>query len=408
MNGELLAVLEHIEREKGIDREILIKAVESALVSAAKKVVGGDTADIEVKLDGETGAIKIFSKGKEVTSAEFGRIAAQTAKQVIIQKIREAERDVIYDNYHSREGTLVTGTVHRFEKGNIVVDLGKTEGILPRPEVPMKEHYKQGERIKAYIIEVVKTPKGPKVMLSRRHENMLKKLFETEVPEITEGIVEIKSVAREAGDRSKVSVISKDEKVDSVGACVGVRGQRVKNIVRELYGEKIDIVRYSEDIGEYIKAALSPAEIASIEVDKANKKVSVIVKDEQLSLAIGKRGQNVRLAAKLTGWMIDITSKSEAAEEEVEEEMEAEEGAASLNDLPRVGKKTKDALLNSGYGKLEDIANASVKDLVKVEGIGKTTAEKIINAAKELSAPVKEENDEKANDQKDKNSKKDA
>ena len=264
----------------------------------------------------------------------------------------------------------------------------------------MKEHYKQGERIKAYIIEVAKTPRGPKVVLSRKHENMLKRLFETEVPEITEGIVEIKSVAREAGDRSKVSVISKDEKVDSVGACVGVRGQRVKNIVRELYGEKIDIIRYSEDIGEYIKAALSPAEIASIEIDKPNKKVSVIVKDEQLSLAIGKRGQNVRLAAKLTGWMIDIISKSEAAEEEAEAEegMEAEEGVASLDDLPRVGKKTKDALINSGYSKLEDIAKATVKDLVKVEGIGKTTAEKVINAAKELSASTKEEDDEKTDE----------
>lgn len=393
MNGELLSVLEHIEREKGIGRDVLIKAVESALVSAAKKVVGSDTSNIEVKLDGETGSIKIFSEGKEVKSAEFGRIAAQTAKQVIIQKIREAERDVIYTDYHSREGTLVTGTVHRFEKGNIIVDLGKTEGILPKAEVPIKEHYRQGERIKAYIVEVIKTPRGPRIMLSRKHENVLKKLFETEVPEITEGIVEIKSVAREAGDRSKISVVSKDEKVDSVGACVGVRGQRVKNIVRELHGEKIDIVRYNDDIGEYIKAALSPAETANIEIDKENKRVSVIVADEQLSLAIGKRGQNVRLAAKLTGWVIDITSKSEAEVEKAEEEQleEVKEGAPSLGDLPRVGKKIKGALIEAGYNSVETIVNARPEDLIKIEGIGKTTAEKIITAAKELSASSQKE-----------------
>ncbi len=397
MNGELLSVLEHIEREKGIDKSVLIKAVESALASAARKVIGEeDISTIEVKLDPQTGAIKIFSKGKEVKSAEFGRIAAQTAKQVIIQKIREAERDVIYTDYHSKEGSLATGTVHRFEKGNIVVDLGKVEGVLPKSEVPMREHYKQGERIKAYIIAVDKTPKGPKIMLSRKHENMLKKLFEMEVPEITEGIVEIKSVAREAGDRSKVAVISKDEKVDSVGACVGVRGQRVKNIVRELYGEKIDIVRYSDDIVEYIKAALSPAQILRIEVDKGTKRASIIVEDEQLSLAIGKRGQNVRLAAKLTGWVLDITGKSEAetekqqqkeeaaAEKEAQEKEQTSEEAPALDNLPKVGKKTKETLMKAGFDTVEKIAGATIEDLVKIDGIGKATAEKIINAAKEL------------------------
>lgn len=398
MNGELLSVLENLEREKGIDRKVLIEAVESALVSAAKKVIGADATDINVKLDPATGGIKIFSKGKEVQSAGFGRIAAQTAKQVIIQKIREAERDVIYTEYHAREGSLVTGTVHRFEKGNIIVDLGKTEGILAKAEIPMKEHYRQGERIKAYVIEVVKTPKGPKIILSRKHDNMLRKLFEMEIPEITEGIVEIKSVAREPGDRSKVSVVSKDEKVDSVGACVGVRGQRVKNIVRELYGEKIDIVRYSDDINEYIKAALSPAEIVNVNVDKENRSVSVIVNDDQLSLAIGKRGQNVRLAAKLTGWVIDISSKSEVAQDEKQEAQEIaqeekiEIKKPSLDDLPRVGKKTKEALINAGYKNLEDLAKSEVGSLIKIEGIGKVTAEKIITAVKELT---KNETDKK-------------
>ncbi|MFH0731955.1 MAG: transcription termination factor NusA [Candidatus Omnitrophota bacterium] len=391
MNGELLSVLETIEREKGISKAILIQAVESALVSAARKVVGGEPSDIEVKLDAQTGAIKIFSKGEEVKSAEFGRIAAQTAKQVIIQKIREAERDVIYTDYHEREGSLVTGTVHRFEKGNIIVDFGKTEGILPKTEVPMKERYRQGERIKAYITEVQKSPKGPMIMLSRRHENILKKLFEQEVPEINDGIVEVKSVAREAGDRSKIAVFSKDPKVDSVGACVGVRGQRVKNIVRELHGEKIDIVRYNDDIAEYAKAALSPAEIASVKLDKENKTISVIVVDDQLSLAIGRRGQNVRLAAKLIGWVIDITSKTEALEsaaqqdQQQEQEKEQEKGqAVTLQSLPGVGKKTKEALIKAGYADVESISKAQIEDLVKIEGIGKTTAEKIIKAAKEL------------------------
>jgi len=260
---------------------------------------------------------------------------------------------------------------------------------LSKQEVPIREHYKQGERIKSYITEVTKTPKGPRIMLSRKHENILKKLFETEVPEIAEGIVEVKAVAREAGDRSKIAVVSKDEKVDSVGACVGVRGQRVKNIVRELHGEKIDIVRYSEDAAEYIKAALSPAEIADIKIDKENDRVLVVVEDEQLSLAIGRKGQNVRLAAKLTGCMIDIMSKSEAVEtdaEEAEAEDEAKQDATalSLDDLPRVGKKTKNALIASGYKDIENIANADIKDMLKVEGIGKATAEKIIKAAKEL------------------------
>jgi len=388
MSSELLSILENIEREKGIDKSILIKAVESALVSAAKKVVGGDVSDINVKIDSETGSIKIFSKDKEIKSEEFGRIAAQTAKQVIIQKIREAERDVIYTDYHEREGSLITGTVHRFEKGNIIVDLGKAEGILPKTEVPMKEHYRQGERIKAYISEVVKTSRGPMIMLSRKHENMLRELFGTEVPEIIEGIVEIKSVAREAGDRSKISVFSKDEKVDSVGACVGVRGQRVKDIVRELHGEKIDIVRYSDDIAEYIKAALSPAQITSVDIDKENKRVSVIVDDSQLSLAIGKRGQNVRLAAKLTGWLIDIISKSEIEEAAEEEEQKKKAIAGKiplLESLPGVGKKIKDILVKAGYTHIQDIANAKIEDLTKLKGVGRAKAEKIISVSKELT-----------------------
>lgn len=381
MNGELLAVLEYIEREKGIKREVLIEAVESALVSAARKVIPQKDEDITVKLDGNTGSIKVFSGTKEITSAEFGRIAAQTAKQVIIQKIREAERNVIFEEFYTRKGSIVTGTVHRFEKGNIIVDLGRTEGVLPKSELIPRERYKQGEMVKAYVVEVEKTPKGPHILLSRKNEGLVKKLFELEVPEISDGIVEIKSISREAGDRTKVAVVTKDEKIDSVGACVGMRGQRVKNIVRELQGEKIDIVRYNDDIKEYIKGALSPAEVAEIKVDKENKKIEILVDDEQLSLAIGKKGQNVRLASKLIGYEIDIKSKSKL---EKAEEEKPKLAILPISELPGVGKKILEALGGAGIKDIDDLAEAKLEDLLKIKGVGKKTAEKILAAAKEL------------------------
>jgi len=380
MNGELLSVLDHIEREKGIKREVLIAAVESALVSAAKKAIGAETADdISVKIDEKTGDIKVLQGKKEIASQDFGRIAAQTAKQVIIQKIREAERDVIYEEYQERIGNIVTGTVHRFEKGNIIVDLGKTEGVIPKKEQVAKEKYKQGERVRGLVIDTRKSGKDPQVTLSRAQPGLVKKLFELEVPEISEGIVEIKAVAREPGDRTKIAVWSKQEKVDCVGACVGMRGSRVKDIVRELHNEKIDIIKWNEDIAEYIKAALSPAEISQIKTDKESKKVQVIVNDDQLSLAIGKRGQNVRLAVKLTGWDIDITAKS--ALEEVE--------GASIAELPRIGPKTFDALVNAGFDTIPKIAKANVKELTDIQGVGKTTAANLIEAAKERLEDIK-------------------
>ena len=388
MNGELLSVLEYIEREKGIKREILIEAVESALVSAARKVIGQKDEEITAKFDSETGAISILSQGKEIKSAEFGRIAAQTAKQVIIQKIREAERDVIFEEFHTRKNTIVTGGVHRFEKGNIIVDLGKAEAILPRNELLPRERYKQGDRIRAYVVDVERTPKGSHILLSRKNEGMVKKLFELEVPEISDGVVEIKSIAREPGERTKIAVSSKDEKIDSVGACVGMRGQRVKNIVSELQGEKIDIVRYNDDIKEYIKSALSPAEILEIKVDKDKKQAEVIVDDEQLSLAIGRKGQNVKLAGKLLGYELGVKSKVEKKEPKKKKkakELEVEEMAMPISVLPGVGKKTLEALKKSGFKEVENIAKAKIEDLVKIKGLGKKTAEKILDAAKELS-----------------------
>lgn len=406
MNEELLTVLEHIEREKGIDKEFLFKAIESALTSAARKIIGNKDADVAATIDRATGEIKIINDGKEIRSEEFGRIAAQTAKQVIIQKIREAERDIIFEEYQKRVGTITSGTVHRFEKGDIVLDLGKTEAILPRSQQCQKERYKQGDRVRAYILEVNKTSHGPQIILSRSDAAFVKKLFEIEVPEITEGIVEIRSVSREAGERTKLAVSSKDDKVDPVGACVGMRGSRVKDIVRELQGERVDIIRWSDDLKEYVKASLSPTEIMEIKIDKANKKIEVIVPDDQLSIGIGKHGQNIRLASKLIGWEMDIRGKEEKAkiaqeakdklaqsQEPETQSQEPEAGAeqekmpegksaSNLTDLEGVGPKVAKILIGAGYDTVEKIMGLTAEDLTKLEGIGAKTAEKIIKSAK--------------------------
>ncbi|MFH1782252.1 MAG: transcription termination factor NusA [Candidatus Omnitrophota bacterium] len=374
MNQELLAILDSIERDKGIKKEILIQAIESALISAARKKIGKHVTDIKVEFESGTGEFKVFGPDGEELAADFGRISAQTAKQVIIQKIREAERDVVFEEYQHKVNDIATGSVHRFEKGMIVVDLGRAEGVLPRRELPQKEEYRQGDRIKALILEVKRTPKGPEILLSRTSPGLVKRLFELEVPEIYEGIVDIKAVSREAGDRTKIAVYSKDDKVDPVGACVGMRGQRVKNIVRELGDEKIDIVRWSVDIGEFICASLSPAEISSIKTNEAAKRAEVLVADDQLSLAIGKRGQNVRLAAKLTGWNIDIRSKSEMDKLR----------SISIKEIEGIGPKTEKALIKAGFKTVGDVAKLGLDELVGVKGVGKKTAEKIFVSAKEL------------------------
>ncbi len=314
MNADLIAVLESMEREKGVSREVLLQAVETALVSAAKRVLKEKEAEVDVKINPETGDIVVTSNGERIESREFGRIAARTAKQVIIQKIREAEKDVIYDEFHHRVNTLINGAVYRYERGAVILDVGKTEAILPKSEQSPRDRFRQGDRIRAYVLEVSKTIKGPQIVVSRTHPGLVKKLFEMEVPEVLESIVEIKNVSREPGDRAKIAVWSKDEKVDCVGACVGLRGSRVKGIVKELQGEKIDIVRWSENTADYIQAALSPAQCSQIQVvSQEEKRVDVLVDDDQLALAIGKNGQNVRLASKLTGWNIEIKSKKEAA-----------------------------------------------------------------------------------------------
>ncbi len=381
MNGELLSILDSIEREKGIEKEILFTAIESALVSAARKEVGNKVEDIFVNIDRKTGEIEVASEGKEIKSEEFGRIAAQTAKQVIIQKIREAEREVIFGDFTDRVSTLCTGSVHRFDKSNVIVDLGKTEAILPRRETCPGDSFKQGDRVRALILEVNKTTKGPQIILSRTHPMFIKRLFELEVPEIDEGIVEIRGIAREAGDRTKLAVSSKEEKVDSVGACVGMRGQRVKNVVRELGGERVDIIRWSEDAREYIKGALSPAEISDINIDKQNSQATVVVEDDQLSLAIGRQGQNVRLASKLTGWRIDIRSKRDLKKIE----------QISILSIEGVGKKAEDILEKSGYDTVNKIAATSAEKLKELPGIGEKLAKKMIESARDIIKRVQKE-----------------
>jgi N utilization substance protein A len=344
MNGELIAVLEYLQREKGIDRETLLQAVESALLQASKKSVG-PAREVRVEIDRKTGAIRAFAKllvvetvvnkhdeitlpdarqrhpnvqlGEsievEVTPANFGRIAAQTAKQAMLARIRQVERNMVFEEFKGRAGDIISGTVRRFERNDVIVDLGRIEGIMPYHERVPTEEYQPGDRIRAYILSVANAAYGPEIVLSRSHPDFIRKLFALEVSEIADGTVEIKAIAREAGYRSKIAVYSRDEKVDPVGACVGMRGMRVKNIVRELSGEKIDIIRWDPNIRQFVANALAPAKIKSLVIDESRKAVRIIVDPDQLSLSIGKKGQNARLTAKLTGWSIDI-EKEEVAE----------------------------------------------------------------------------------------------
>ncbi|MBP1763658.1 MAG: NusA antitermination factor [Firmicutes bacterium] len=343
MNMEFMQAFEQLGKEKGIAPEIVYDAIEAALISAYKRNFSS-AQNVRVSLDRHSGEIHVYAcktvveepkdtrteislqdardidfryelgdvVDLEVTPKNFGRIAAQTAKQVVVQRIREAERGIIYDEFSNRESDIVTGLVQRIEQKNVYIDLGKAEAILTPSEQIPGEVYRFGDRIKTYIIEVKKTTKGPQILVSRTHPGLLKRLFELEVPEIHDGIVEIKSVAREPGLRSKIAVYSKDENVDPVGACVGPKGSRVQTIVNELKGEKIDIIKWNVEADKYIGGALSPAKVVSVTINEADKTSKVIVPDYQLSLAIGKEGQNARLAAKLTGWKIDIKSESQA------------------------------------------------------------------------------------------------
>lgn len=342
MNQEILRIIEQISREKGIEREVLLAGVEAAVLSAAKRRYG-PAETLQARFNPQTGTLELTIAKTVVAELQdpkseialeqaraydleakvgdalpiplevegFGRIAAQTAKQVIIQKVREAERDIVYNEYKGREGELVNGVIQRFEKGDIIIDLGKTEALLPRKEQSTRETFQRGERVRAYILEVRKGTSGPQIIASRTHPGLVERLFEMEVPEIYEGIIEIKGAVREPNGRAKIAVYSRDRAVDPIGACVGMRGVRVQSVVQELRGEKIDIVQWSDDPATFVANALSPAKIYKINVNLDTRAMEVIVEDDQLSLAIGKKGQNVRLAAKLTKWRLDIKSRSE-------------------------------------------------------------------------------------------------
>lgn len=356
MNREFIKAVEDLEKEKSISKDLLIEAIESALVSAYKKNYG-TSQNVRVNIDKDTGDIDVFMRKDvveevydpfvevdiqeaqeidpayevgdileyQVTPRDFGRIAAQTAKQVVVQRIREAERGMIYDDYINRQGEIVTGVISRISNDTIFINMGRAEGILAATEQVKGEVYEMNGRLKVYIMDVKKTTKGPQVYLSRSHPGLVKRLFELEVPEIQDGVVEIKSISREAGSRTKMAVYTEDENVDPVGACVGNRGTRVQAVVDELFGEKIDIITWSEDPAKLISSALSPAKVEQVLVSEEEKSATVVVPDYQLSLAIGKEGQNVRLAAKLCGWKIDIKSHTQYVALAVQEQEEAEE-----------------------------------------------------------------------------------
>ncbi len=408
MSVSLKSVIDQVGKDKGLDRSVLIEALESAMLTAARKRYG-QNKDIEAHYNEELGEIELFqfkdvvdevkdpsleisleearaidpeaeigdSLGIKLDTSELGRIAAQTAKQVIIQKVRDAERKVVYSEYKERVGELVTGIVQRFEKGDIIVNIGKGEAIFPRSEQIRRESYKQGDRLRAYILDVDKFAKGPQVILSRNHPNFLIKLFELEVPEIYERIVEIKGAAREPGERAKIAVVSNDPDVDPVGACVGVKGMRVQNVVQELKGERIDIVLWEEDPARYICNALSPAQISKVIINETEHSMEVIVPDDQLSLAIGKKGQNVRLAAKLTGWNIDILSETDAKKREDEE-------IQQLTRIEGLDESTAQLLHRYGYRTPNDLVSVNIDTLIKLPGLDQESAEKILYGAKRL------------------------
>ncbi|HDL07780.1 MAG TPA: transcription termination factor NusA [Desulfobacteraceae bacterium] len=407
LTADIKQVIEQVSRDKGIDREVLIKALEEALKSAARKKYGSKI-DIETQYNEETGEIEVFQfqevveevtepdlqisieKGRELDSdceigdslgikmdtSSFGRIAAQSAKQVIIQKMKDAEKNAVYNNFINRKGEIINGIVQRIERGDIIVNLGQTEGILKVREQIPKETYRRGDRIRAYILDVQHDSRGPQVILSRISTNFMIALFKTEVPEIAEGIVNVMAAAREPGSRAKISVTSNDSDIDPVGACVGMKGSRVQNIVQELKGEKIDIIPWHVDQAKFVCNALAPAEISKVIIDEENKSMEVIVPDESLSVAIGKRGQNVRLASKLTGWHLDVRS-----EESYDKNME--NGYNSLMKLPDVGDIMADRLVEKGFFSIEEIASASIDDLLQVKEITEKEARRLIETAKE-------------------------
>ena len=410
MNADFLAVLDYWEKEKGISRDVLTAAVQEALLSAAKKAVG-PARELRVAIEPKSGDIRAYAKlvvsdkvvskhdqisvfdarrikaeaqvgdeiEKEVTPTGFGRIAAQYAKQALMQQLRRAEKALIFTEFKDRVGDIISGTVRRFDRSDVIVDLGKYEALLPNRERVPTEEYQVGERIRCYVKAVEQGPHGPEIILSRSDPRFVIKLFQLEVSEISDGTIEVKGIAREPGFRTKLAVWTRDDKVDPVGACVGLRGQRVKNIVRELNNEKVDIIRWDPNVKNFITNALAPAKLKNFEVDEATRRVKIITSEDQLSLAIGKRGQNARLTSKLTGWQVDIEPEVvvvKGFEEKVAEAVE------SLAVIPGITREQADALVHAGLTRLEDLVQAEDSDLADVPQVGEQAAA-ILKAARD-------------------------
>lgn len=449
MNGDLLTIIEQIVSQKDLPQSVLINAVESAIRSAAKKRYGS-IRSVSVEIDPDTGVIKVYAPKKvveimrnyateipieeaikikpdaqlgevievEVEPSDFGRIEAQTARQIFVQKIKEAEREMVYEEYKDRVGDIVRGTVQRREQDDIILELGKTEAILPLQEQVEKEEYKRGDELHCFIMEVRNVSKAPVIILSRTHPGLIARLFELEVPEIYDGLIRIMAIARDPGDRSKIAVATTDENIDAVGTCVGMKGSRVQMVVNELGGEKIDILEWNPDPEIFIGNALQPAKVSKVTIINRNEnKAEVIVPDDQLSLAIGRKGQNVRLAAKLTGWRIDIKNESEADSElkqqltkeifksehdkvgtdvesdsDLSQESEIDENhiesddieSLPITELDGVGEKTAQKLRDNAYSTIASIARATIEELAAVPGIGVSMAKKIHKSAIEM------------------------
>ncbi len=407
MPSNLNYVIDQVGKDKGIERKVIIEALEQAVLTASRKKYGSQ-GEIEVHYNEEAGEIELFQFKKVVEdvvdpsieislkegraldseaqvgdslgvklNTDFGRIGAQTAKQVIIQKVRDAERDNVYSEFKDRKGDLVSGVVQRMEKGSLYINIGRAEAALLSKEQIPGEVYRQGERIRAYVLDVQKNSKGPQIFLSRTHPGFLIKLFEMEVPEISEGAIKIISAAREPGERAKISVYSSNRDVDPVGACVGMRGSRVLNVVQELRGERIDIIPWAQDQAKYVCNALAPAKISRVYIDEENRHMEMVVADDQLSLAIGKKGQNVRLASKLTGWKIDI--KSESRMEKISNEI-----LEKFRDLLHMGDVQSHVLYNEGFRSIKEVSEVDPEELAKVLGIGEEKASEFIEEALQL------------------------
>lgn len=411
MFSDLSRVIEQVGKDKGIDKQVVIDAITQGMLVAARKKYG-TYREIEASYNEDSGEVELFefkevvprekfideeveipfdeakkldpevqlddTIGIKIETGELGRIAAQTAKQIIMQKVRDAEREIIFNEFESRKGEIASGIARRVEKGAIVVDLGRTEAYIPPREQIPGEVYKPGDRLQGFLLEVRQTTRGPQIIMSRASEQYLMKLFEMEVPEIYDGVIEIMAAAREPGQRAKIAVRSNDNAVDPVGACVGMKGSRVQNIVQELRGEKIDIVPWDEDVTRFACNALAPAEISRVFMDENNREMEIVVPDSQLSLAIGRKGQNVRLAAKLTGWKLDIISESSASSRTAE-------AIFNLMLIPGMNETMAQNIFQSGYGSFQSVANATVEDIMTIASYeDPDKAEKLINDAKAL------------------------